>query len=154
MCYYPDEAAARRGLAHNLWTSTTINHPRLAAAAIPPTWWLGRHAGFVSRRFARIYTAAMAKDAMLNPYYAFRSSLWHTMVHNPLDPLLAASGDRDRLFIHGSLDAWSPLSALRDGLAPYPSSELTVLEGVGHNTVVLEPARTLAAIDGYTRRLT
>jgi pimeloyl-ACP methyl ester carboxylesterase len=95
----------------------------------------------------------MAKDAMLNPYHAFRSSLLATMLENPSPPLIAASGGLRRLFIHGADDKWCPVSEVRQAIAAFARSTLRVFEGVGHNTVVLEPARTAAEIVDFAGAL-
>ncbi|MGH9101888.1 MAG: alpha/beta fold hydrolase, partial [Acidimicrobiales bacterium] len=84
--YYPDEAAARRGLRNNLWTMLALERPALARLAIPTAWWLGRHLPALARRLSTIYTPAMARDALRASYHAFRSSLWWCMVRNRLGP--------------------------------------------------------------------
>ena len=141
MPYFDSEEAARRGLHHNVWTRLTVEHPRLAALAIPALWSLLRHSG-LARWHRGIYSRAMADDALRVDYRAFRSNVLACMLHFPSANSLSDSASMSRLFIHGSEDQWSDSGGVRRALAPYPSTRFEVIEGAPHNVVVAEAATT------------
>jgi pimeloyl-ACP methyl ester carboxylesterase len=151
--YYPNEAAARRGLHYNFWTRLTIEHPILGQLFIPTIWWLGRKGILPSKRFTKIYTDAMAKDALLNPYYVFKSSLLYCMIYFNQTPLIEATAGLPRLFIHGDRDKWSAVQDLGTLMGEYPKTELQILPGVEHNTVVISPKQTADYILDYLSSL-
>ncbi len=144
--YYSSESAARLGLRNNVWTRMALEHRIAASGMIPALWWMGRHVPGLFSRAATIYTGAMAKDALRARYQSYRSSLLECMVHYRLDDPLRASGERRRLFIHGSNDQWASVEAVRTALAPFPSSTVSVVEGAPHNLAVAEPMQTAALI--------
>jgi pimeloyl-ACP methyl ester carboxylesterase len=144
--YYPSESAARVGLKNNLWTRMALEHRVAARAVIPALWWVGRHIPSLFSRSATIYTGAMAKDALRARYQSYRSSLLECMVQYRLDEPLRASGDRRRLFIHGSEDQWASVGVVRTAIEPFPSSTLSVVEGAPHNLAVVEPRQAAALI--------
>lgn len=144
--YYASEAAARRGLQHNLWTRVALEHPILSSLAVPPLWGIGRLTPGVLSRTATIYTGPMAQDALRARYRSFRSSLLHCMVQYRLELPLQASGDVRRLFIHGSADQWAPPEQIEEAIRPFAHSQLRVIEGAPHNLAVAEPDRTTALL--------
>ena len=139
--YFATEEAARRGLHHNVWTRLTIEHPRVAAAAIPASWSLLRRSG-LARRHRGIYSPAMTDDALRADYRAFRSSVLSCMLHFPSTAALSSTAAMQRLFIHGSEDRWSDADVVRRSLVPYPSSRFEVIAGAPHNVVVANAAQT------------
>jgi pimeloyl-ACP methyl ester carboxylesterase len=147
--YYPDEASARAGIKANPFTKLTVEHRFLAALLIPLVWLIGRNISPLARKMATIYTPEMAKDTMRCRYLAFRRSLFNTMIHNRPDGVLAASGERRRLFVHGGADRWCSPARIKEVLAPYPDSHLEVIDGAAHNLVVLEPVRTVELIGAH-----
>lgn len=147
--YYDNEASARHGLHNNVWTRLTLEHPFRAMLTIPPVWWLARHGILPAEKFSTIYSPAMAKDTLQNPYYAFKSNLLNCMVHNDQTKLLAASSSLNRLFIHGDKDKWSSAKDVTQAIASYPMSHLVTLSNVEHNTVVLAPEQTANIVLDY-----
>ena len=147
--YYASEESARSGIQANLFTRLTVEHRLLAAVLIPLVWFVGQHVSPLARKMATIYTPAMAKDTMRCRYLAFRRSLFSTMIRNRLDDVLAASGRRRRLFVHGGADRWCTEADVRSVLEQYPDSHLEVIDGAAHNLVVLEPDRTVELIKTY-----
>jgi pimeloyl-ACP methyl ester carboxylesterase len=150
--YYSSEASARFGLRHNVWTRLALQYPVPSRVVIPLVWSMARLTPGLFSRNSNIYTGAMAKDALRASYRAFESSLLHCMVHNRLDEPLAASGTRRRLFVHGGDDQWATADDVRAALAPYPDSELHVVDGAPHNLAVAEPDRTADLILTYLQR--
>jgi pimeloyl-ACP methyl ester carboxylesterase len=146
--YFATEEAARRGLHHNLWTRLVIERPRLAAVALPISWWVLRRSG-LARWHPGIYTPAMAADALRVDYRAFRSSVLSCMLHFSSAGALAQSGNRSRLFIHGSEDRWADSELVRRSLAPYASTRFEVIHGAPHNVVVTNAAQTADLLLGY-----
>ncbi len=74
-------------------------------------WWLGRHSKSFAMYFSRpLYTADVAQESCLNPYYAFKSSLIHCLLQVHTEDLLKATDSKRRLFVYGSHDTWSNLS--------------------------------------------
>jgi pimeloyl-ACP methyl ester carboxylesterase len=149
--YFSGPDDARVSLRVNPFTKIATEHPYSSRLYIPPLWFIGRHVGALGRCFSTIYTEDMVKDALRNSYYSFRSSLSCCMIYEDLAKLVAASGERRRLFIHGSVDKWSSYQTVRDALAPYPDSELVVLNAVEHNTVVTAPHATAELIVNHCR---
>jgi len=139
--YFTSEEAARRGLHHNVWTRLTVEHPRVAAVAIPASWSLLRHSG-LARWHRGIYSPAMTDDALRADYRAFRSSVLSCMLHFPSTAALSSTAAMQRLFIHGSEDRWSDADVVRRSLVPYPSSRFEVIDGAPHNVVVANAAQT------------
>jgi pimeloyl-ACP methyl ester carboxylesterase len=152
--YYANEKRARGGLHNNVWTRLMLEHPLRAQLQIPPIWWLGRHGILPAGKFSTIYSPAMAKDTLRNPYYAFKSNLLNCMVHNSLSSLLESSESLNRLFIHGSKDQWSGPADVSRAIQPYAKSSLVVLPNVEHNTVVIAPEITAKLILDYLRTKT
>jgi pimeloyl-ACP methyl ester carboxylesterase len=144
--YFSGPADARVALRVNPFTRLANEHPWTSRLYVPPLWFIGRHAGVLARFFSKIYTTEMTKDALRNSYFAFRSSLSCCMVHEDLAGLVARSGERRRLFIHGSEDKWATLETVHGAIAPYGDSRLAVVEGVEHNTVVIAPTTTAGFI--------
>jgi pimeloyl-ACP methyl ester carboxylesterase len=150
--YYPSEASGRVGLRHNAWTRIALEHPILARVIVPPVWSMARLTPGLLSRTSNVYSGAMAKDALRANYRSFESSLWNCMVHYRLEEPLAASGTRRRLFIHGGDDQWATADIVREALAPFPQTELRVIDTAPHNLAVAEPNRTSTLILDYLQR--
>jgi pimeloyl-ACP methyl ester carboxylesterase len=144
--FYPDEAAARIGLRHNVWTRLALQYPVPARVLIPTIWRTCRLIPGLFSRTSTIYTGAMAKDALRASYRAFRSSLLNCMVHYRLQGPLKASGGMVRLFIHGGADEWASAATVREVLLPFERSSLCVIDDAPHNLAVAEPERTATLI--------
>jgi pimeloyl-ACP methyl ester carboxylesterase len=144
--FYPDEAAARIGLRHNLWTRLALQFPAIAGFVVPAAWRVARLTPGVLSRGAKIYTGAMAKDALLARYQSFRSSLLNCMVYYRLQEPLRASGGVRRLFVHGSDDQWAGVETVRAAVGTYPLTDFRMIDGAPHNLAVAEPARTATLI--------
>jgi len=143
--YYPSEAVARVALQHNSWIRLTLRHPIVAAVATPAIWWIGRHTAGLFPNRSTLYSPPVAADALRARYLAFRSSLFNCMVHFRQDEVLDASGEMQRLFIHGSDDQWAAPEAIEKPLAKYANTTVRVIEGP-HNLVVARAERTAALI--------
>lgn len=141
--YYADEKAARKGLHNNTWTRLAIEYPLVAPFIVPPIWWLGRHNIIPASKFTKIYTPIMAHETLLNPYRVFRSSLLHCMLYNPQTRVLEQTGTLPRLFIHGENDEWQSPAVVQNVLKPYARTSFRVIPATGHNTVVLQPDKTV-----------
>jgi len=148
--YFATATEAREGVKQDPWIRLMLEAPRLAGALIPPTWWLGRSLPGLSGLFSSIYTPAMARDALRVRYHAFASSLWHCMIDNALDPLLASGAEKTRLFVHGGEDKWCSADDVAGVVRRFPASRLAVIEGAQHNLVVTQPERTVALILEHT----
>jgi pimeloyl-ACP methyl ester carboxylesterase len=147
--YYPDEAAAHHALHHNLWTRLALEHQLFAQVFTPTVFWLGRHHILPAEKFFTIYSPAMARETLLNPYYVFRSCLLNCIIHNPQEVLLRASGELPRLFIQGSEDNWTNIHDVVEALSLFPKSIFKVIPRVEHNTVVIAPKETAKLIRAY-----
>jgi len=144
--YYASPSQARIGVGQNFWTRLAVGSPFLGALITPVTFRLGRLVPGLSGLFSKIYTPAMARDALRVSYRAFRSSLINCMIDNPLDELLAASAAMPRLFVHGTEDRWCSVDEVERALDRYQASRIVVVEGGQHNLVVTDPERTASAI--------
>ena len=147
--YYRDRDEACRGVRANLFTGFTVDHPALASILIPLVWAVGRSVSPLARKMATIYTPVMARETMMCRFLAFKRSLLNTMIENRLEGVLAASGDRRRLFVHGGADKWCAESDVRTALEQYPRTVFEVIDGAAHNLVVLEPERLVSLIRAY-----
>ena len=154
MPYYRDQAEARRDLRHNLWAGLSLRAPRLARALITPLWGLGRRSAPMSRLLApRMYAGEVARESMMATYEAFSSTLRECLVQQRVPELLAATAAIPKAFAHGADDRWCPASRVGALLVDRPECTFAVLEGIGHNTVVLDPDGTAAVGAGLLARL-
>jgi len=149
--YYSSEPEARLALQHNGWIRLTLRHPAVAAVVTPVVWRIGRHTAVLFRSGSTLYSPPVAADALRARYSAFKSSLFHCMVHYRQDEALEASGDRPRLFIHGDDDQWAGPEAIENPLSRYPATRVEVIEGP-HNLVVAQPRRTAELIAWHLGR--
>ncbi len=151
--YYANEQVARVALQHNSWIRLTLRHPLVAAVATPVLWRLGRHAARLFNGRSTLYSPTVAADALRARYFAFRSSLFHCMVHYRQDEVLEASGQMRRLFIHGDDDQWAAPETVEKPLARYPNTTMEIIEGP-HNLVMAQAQRTAELIVGHLGALT
>jgi pimeloyl-ACP methyl ester carboxylesterase len=147
--YYADEAAAYEGLSHNVWTNLTLRYHVFAAIIIPFLWGLGRHGLIPTKLFSGVYSPRVAHEALLNPYYAFRSTLIHCMVNYRQDEPLRASSHIRRLFIQGRNDKWVNGPKVDEVLSQFPKTEFVTIPNTSHNTVLAAPAETVTLICDY-----
>lgn len=143
--YYADPTTARAGLRRNSWTCLPATAPRLASVALPVAWWALRRSG-LARRQRGGYTPEMADDALRVDYRSFASTLDSCMIHFPYDAMLAATTPVPRLFLHGSLDRWSPAGAVAGAVTRSRRTRFVRIEGAPHNLVVTRPEETATAI--------
>ena len=143
--YYRSEPEARAALQHNAWIRLTLRHSIVAAVVTPVIWRIGRHAAGLFHNQSTLYSPPVAADALRARYLAFKSSLFHCMVHFRQDDLLDASGELRRLFIHGDDDQWARSETLEQPLAKYANTTVRVIDGP-HNLVVARAERTAALI--------
>jgi pimeloyl-ACP methyl ester carboxylesterase len=154
MPLYLDEAQARLDLRHNLWAGLSLRAPRLARAVITPLWGLGRRSGAVSRLLApRMYAGEVARESMMATYHAFASTLRECLVAQRVPALLDATASIPKAFVHGSGDRWCPAERVASLVEHRDGCSFEVLEGVGHNTVVLDPDGTAAVVRRLLDRL-
>lgn len=154
MPLYLDEAQARRDLRHNLWAGLSLRAPRLARALITPLWGLGRRSGAVSRLLApRMYAGEVARESMMATYHAFASTLRECLVVQRVPELLDLTASIPKAFVHGSHDRWCPPERVASLVSNRDGCTFEVLDGVGHNTVVLDPDGTAAVVAGLLDRL-
>ncbi|MEY2569821.1 MAG: hypothetical protein QOE63_171 [Acidimicrobiaceae bacterium] len=149
--YYRDEAEARLGLRANAWTSLCLRAPLLARPLINVTWGLGRRSRWLSTRMRpAIYAPEIARETMMATYHAFSSSTREVLVQARIEPLLDATSSIPKLFVHGTADPWCPAERIEELVRDRSDCTLTVLEGIGHNLAVLEPARVAALLSAFT----
>ena len=154
MPLYLDETQARRDLRHNLWAGLSLRAPRLARAAITPLWGLGRRSEAVSKLLApRMYAGEVARESMMASYQAFASTLRECLVRQRVPELLDATVAIPKAFVHGADDRWCPADRVASLVAHRAGCTFTALDGVGHNTVVLDPSGTAAAVAALLERL-
>ena len=154
MPLYLDEDQARRDLRHNLWAGLSLRAPRVARALITPLWALGRRSAGMSRLLApRMYAGEVARESMMATYQAFASTLRECLVAQRVPELLDATAAIPKAFAHGADDRWCPAERVATLVEHRAECTFTVLDGVGHNTVVLDPDGTAAAVRGLLDRL-
>jgi pimeloyl-ACP methyl ester carboxylesterase len=154
MPLYLDEGQARRDLRHNLWAGLSLRAPRVARALITPLWGLGRRSTVMSKLLApRMYAGEVARESMMATYHAFASTLRECLVDQRVPELLDLTAAIPKAFVHGSDDRWCPAERVAALTGHRVGCTFEVLDGIGHNTVVLDPDRTAAAVAGLLERL-
>jgi pimeloyl-ACP methyl ester carboxylesterase len=154
MPLYLDEAQARRDLRHNLWAGLSLRAPRVARALITPLWGLGRRSSAVSKLLApKMYAGEVARESMMATYHAFASTLRECLVDQRVPELLDLTASIPKAFVHGSDDRWCPAERVASLVEHREGCAFEVLDGVGHNTVVLDPDGTAGAVVGLLERL-
>lgn len=154
MPLYLDEEEARRDLRHNLWAGLSLRAPRLARALITPLWGAGRRSERLSELLApKMYAGEVARESMMATYQAFASTLRECLVQQRVPELLEVTEAIPKAFVHGADDRWCPAERVAALVAHRPECTFEVLDGVGHNTVVLDPDRTTAAVRRLLDRL-
>lgn len=154
MPLYLDEDQARRDLRHNLWAGLSLRAPRLARTLVTPLWGVGRRSTGMSKLLApRMNAGEVARESMMASYQAFASTLRECLVRQRVPELLEATAAIPKAFVHGSDDRWCPADRVASLVAHRQECSFAVLDGVGHNTVVLDPTATAAAVAGFLRDL-
>lgn len=138
--YYRTRAEAEAGLRTNLWTRLVLDAPWLARLAIDGLWGMGRRSRLMSTYLApRMYSGEMARESMMATYDSFSSTVRECMVKGSPAPYFAQSPQVSKLFLHGSLDQWSPSARVAQLLSGRDECALTIVPGSAHNVVVLQP---------------
>ena len=140
--YYPTEAVAREYLRRSITARLALEWGIVGRLAVSGIWMVGRRSRIIAGLFSQIYTADMAREAMLASYQAFYSTLVSCMIDNRPDPLFDATARTKQSYLHGSGDRYTPAVVVEAALANRPNTTLTIMPDVNHNLVVLAPQQT------------
>jgi pimeloyl-ACP methyl ester carboxylesterase len=148
--YYDDKMQARELILQDRWARLVMKHQVLGEAWLSFLWWIGRHNRVMRKRVApSFYSDDMTKESLMNPPRVLRSSIVHCMLNNLAPKLLRQNTDKTILLIHGADDQWSPVEPIREMAASYPNIQLSIMEGVAHNTALIAPKKTAAHIMAF-----
>lgn len=151
--YYRTKEEARAGLKDNIWTHMAMSHPHVSRLIMPLIVLIVRRFKYLRERFARpVYTGQMAKEALMTPYYVFKSSLDNCLASQNLLSTISKLGRIPLLIIDGANDKWCPTERVRSLSKTYKNSVFMVIDGAAHNTVVSAPQQTSEDIKSFLAR--
>lgn len=142
--YYKNAAEARHRLRRSPWVRLALDWSGVGRVLLTTAWKFGQRHPSLAVAFSRggMYTKDMAEEAVMASYQAFKTSLLHGMVHNRVEPLLAATAATPQAYLHGAHDRWTEVAEVKAVLSRYPQCAVTVLPDTDHNTVVSAPRTT------------
>jgi pimeloyl-ACP methyl ester carboxylesterase len=148
--YYSDKTEARKYIGSDRWARLVLNHRVLGETWLDMLWLIGRHNKTVRRIVSpAYYTDEMTRESLMNPPRVLRSCIVSTMFKSFAPDLLDINTDKDILLIHGADDQWSPATAVQKVADDYPNVSIKILDNVAHNTALIAPEKTAAAIMNF-----